>query len=205
MSKSTTWKGLSHWAHSIFKETLILAYSKWFSCSIIIILTISPTGCNGFLDDIRAFRTYKMSSQSMMPTLIRGDCIIVDHKYYRDRLPKRGDIIVFEYPKDSSKDMMKRVIAVEGDMIRGQNKNIDLNDRLIEEPYVQHTANEIIEKLDNFGPITVPADTLFVMGDNRDQSIDSRMFGVVRLEKVKGKALYIYWSRQLSRIGIRLQ
>jgi len=141
----------------------------------------------------------------MMPTLIRGDCIIVDHKYYRDRLPKRGDIIVFEYPKDSSKDMMKRVIAVEGDMIRGQNKNIDLNDRLIEEPYVQHTANEIIEKLDNFGPITVPADTLFVMGDNRDQSIDSRMFGVVRLEKVKGKVLYIYWSRQLSRIGIRLQ
>jgi signal peptidase I len=141
----------------------------------------------------------------MVPTLIQGDCIIIDHKYYRNRSPKRGDVIIFEYPSDSAKDMMKRVIAVEGDVIKGQNKNIYLNDQLVEESYTQHTSTEIMKKIDNFGPIIVPEGTLFVMGDNRDESLDSRMFGVVRLEKVKGKALYIYWSRRLSRIGTRVK
>ncbi|NIT61910.1 MAG: signal peptidase I, partial [Aliifodinibius sp.] len=104
----------------------------------------------------------------------------------------------------SNKKMIKRVIAIGTDVIKGENKNIYLNGQMIHEPYVQHTRDETVTELDNFGPVTVPEDALFVMGDNRDESFDSRFFGVVSLDKVEGKAICVQWSKKSNRNGSRI-
>jgi signal peptidase I len=141
---------------------------------------------------------YKFPSGSMMPTLLIGDHIIVNqYSYYMDKI-KRGDIIVFKYPEDPRKNFLKRVIATEGDVIEGRNKKIFVNGKEIPEPYIQHSDSIIRtsrdDPRDNFGPLTLPKDKLFVMGDNRDQSYDSRYWGFIDIRDIKGKALYVYWS-----------
>jgi signal peptidase I len=112
--------------------------------------------------------------------------------------PKRGDIIVFKYPDDPDRDFIKRVIGVEGDIIESKDKTVFVNGKPLKEPYAQHTDNSLriggIEPRDNFGPYLVPKDKLFVMGDNRDQSYDSRYWGYVDMKGVRGKAFIIYWS-----------
>jgi signal peptidase I len=113
--------------------------------------------------------------------------------------PQRGDIIVFRYPEDENKDFIKRVIGLPGDTISIQNKKVMVNgQRLTDEAYTQRIDPGIIDgrinPRDNFGPITVPPDSYFVMGDNRDQSLDSRFWGFVRMDKIKGRAFLVYWS-----------
>jgi len=154
--------------------------------------------CNGVLV------VYKTTAISMVPTLLDGEFILVNRNCYKDQKPQRGDIIVFECPYDSNKKMIKRVIAIGTDVIKGENKNIYLNGQMIHEPYVQHTRDETVKELDNFGPVTVPEDALFVMGDNRDESFDSRFFGVVSLDKVEGKAVCVQWSKKSDRNGSRI-
>lgn len=178
---------------------------EWYVAISILIFSIIASACSDYLSDPSRFKAYKMTSESMAPTLMPGERILVDVKYYRDHKPERGDIVLFEYPEDPSRDWLKRVIAMEKDVVRGKNKKIYLNGRLLEESYVRYTRNEVIPELDNFGPITISKGTLFVLGDSRDQSIDSRHFGVISVEKVKGKAVYLYWSGQLSRIGARIE
>jgi signal peptidase I len=172
---------------------------------------------------IRAYvvQAFKIPSGSMEKTLLVGDHILVakfiygtkvpftDKKILVFREPQRGDIVVFKYPRDPSRDFIKRVIAVGGDVIEGRNKQIYLNGKLLKEDYIQHTDNDIrplaMDVRDNFGPIYVPKGKLFVMGDNRDQSYDSRYWKFVDLKDVKGKAFMIYWSwdnnRHLPRLG----
>ncbi len=146
----------------------------------------------------------------MIPTLSIGDHILVTKFLYDIKLPywdkilihfsqpQRGDIIVFKYPEDESKDFIKRVIGLPGDSVEIRNKRVWVNGELLVEPYTQHTDPSIYahttQPRDNLGPITVPPDSYFMMGDNRDQSLDSRFWGFVRLEKIKGKAFLIYWS-----------
>ena len=113
--------------------------------------------------------------------------------------PQRGDIIVFRYPEDENKDFIKRVIGLPGDTISIQNKKVMVNGQLLtDEAYTQRIDPGIIDgrinPRDNFGPITVPPDSYFVMGDNRDQSLDSRFWGFVRMDKIKGRAFLVYWS-----------
>jgi len=155
-------------------------------------------------------QAYKIPSQSMVPTLLVGDHLLVNKFIYGVKIPllrrtiipvtdpKRGDIIVFIYPQDRSKDFIKRVIGVGGDKIEIRNKKILINDRpykdkvgIYSDP-VSYPA--IVQPRDNFGPATVPHNALFVMGDNRDQSLDSRFWGFVELKDVEGKAMVIYWS-----------
>ncbi|HPC85207.1 MAG TPA: signal peptidase I [Smithellaceae bacterium] len=155
-------------------------------------------------------QAYKIPSQSMVPTLLVGDHLLVNKFIYGVKIPllrrtiipvtdpKRGDIIVFIYPQDRSKDFIKRVIGVGGDKIEIRNKKIRINDRPYEDRIgvysdpVSYPA--IVQPRDNFGPVTVPENALFVMGDNRDQSLDSRFWGFVDLKDVEGKAMIIYWS-----------
>ncbi len=121
---------------------------------------------------------------------------------YRAKVPRRRDLIVFEGPGDAW--FIKRVIAVGGDVIEGKNTKVYLNGRLLSEPYaVWRKQYDIARREDNFGPVVIPENHFFVMGDNRDYSADSRFpdFGPVTLERVKGKPLYIYWSADRSRIG----
>ena len=112
--------------------------------------------------------------------------------------PGRGDIIVFMFPEDETKDFIKRVIGLPGDRVEVRDKNVFINGQPLSEPYTQHVDPAVlphqVQPRDNLGPLTVPSDSYFVMGDNRDQSLDSRFWGYVKREKIKGKAFLIYWS-----------
>ncbi len=161
---------------------------------------------------IRAFivQAFKIPSGSMEPTLLIGDHLLVNkfiygiHIPFTDirllplRKPQRGDIIVFKFPKDRSKDYIKRVIAVEGDTVEIRNKRVYVNGQPLDEPYAYYSDDTIlpgtVDPRDNFGPIKVPKDSFFVMGDNRDRSYDSRYWGFVNIKDVEGKAFIIYWS-----------
>ncbi|VAX30217.1 Signal peptidase I [hydrothermal vent metagenome] len=166
---------------------------------------------------IRAYvvQAFKIPSGSMIPTLLVGDHILVtkfiygtdipftDKKILIFREPRRGDVVVFKYPKDPDRDFIKRVIGVGGDVVEERNKIVYVNGKPLDEPYIQHTDNDMrsigMDVRDNFGPLYVPKGKLFVMGDNRDQSYDSRYWGFVDLNAVKGKAFIIYWSWDSTR------
>lgn len=154
-------------------------------------------------------KAYKISSSSMQPTLILGDQVLANLKQYKDQKPRRGDIVVYEYPEDATKDMIHRVIAVEGDEILIKNKKVYLNNEMLFEPYSVHLEKDVIpadfNPRDNFGPIIISKDSYFVMGDNRDRSYDSRFWGVVKLDAIKGKPFFIYWSGASERIGVKFK
>ncbi|MBF0541024.1 MAG: signal peptidase I [Nitrospirae bacterium] len=161
---------------------------------------------------LRSFviQAYKIPSGSMIPTLLVGDHILVnkfifglsipftDKKYLAFRNPERGDVIVFKYPEDESRDFIKRVIGKEGDIIEVKDKVLYVNGKTHDEKYAQYTEKELMDKAlgprDEFGPVTVPKGKLFVMGDNRDHSLDSRFWGFVDLNQVRGEAVIMYWS-----------
>ena len=161
---------------------------------------------------IRTFviQAYKIPSGSMKPTLLIGDHILVSKFNYGIKLPlirstlvplgtpKRGDIVVFIYPEDRSKDFIKRLVGVPGDTIEIRDKKIIINGLPYKDKHGVYVDPLIIpgsvQPRDNFGPVTVPEQKLFVMGDNRDESYDSRFWGMVDQRDVLGKALIIYWS-----------
>jgi signal peptidase I len=170
---------------------------------------------------IRTFivQAFKIPSGSMKPTLQIGDHILVNKFIYGVKIPfiredcipisepKKGDIVVFIYPMDRSKDFVKRVIGTGGDTVEIRNKNIYINGRPYKDTYGVYTDNIIVpgdaQPRDNFGPVTVPSGSLFVMGDNRDQSYDSRFWGFVDLKDVLGKAFIIYWSWNRDDFNVR--
>ena len=113
--------------------------------------------------------------------------------------PQRGDIIVFRFPEDEEKDFIKRIVGTPGDTVQVRNKVVLVNGTPLDDKgFTQRIDPGIIDGTinprDNFGPVTVPEGAYFVMGDNRDQSLDSRFWGYVREEKIRGKAFRIYWS-----------
>ena len=114
------------------------------------------------------------------------------------RNPQRGDIIVFIYPKDRSKDFIKRVIGTEGEKVEIIHNNIYINDKLIDDPWGHYDERsqsaKYLQPMEKFGPVIVPKGSLFVLGDNRDNSQDSRYWGYVNVNEVKGKAFIIYFS-----------
>lgn len=170
---------------------------------------------------IRTFiiQAFKIPSGSMKPTLQIGDHILVTKFSYGIKIPllrktlfsvsdpKRGDIVVFIYPEDRSKDFVKRVVGVSGDTLEIKNKKIYLNGLPYSDGHGVYMDDMIIpgaaQPRDNFGPVTVPTGSLFVMGDNRDQSYDSRFWGFVDKRDVLGKALIIYWSWNKEDINVR--
>lgn len=153
---------------------------------------------------IRAFcvQAYKIPSGSMLDTLLIGDHIIVNKLAYKFKEPAFQDIIVFEYPLEPSKDFIKRVIGCPGDKIKITNKVLYRNGQPIDEKYVIHkdTGGVVIpdNPRDYVDEFTVPKDYYFVMGDNRDSSFDSRYWGFVKKDLIKGEAWFIYWSWQLG-------
>jgi signal peptidase I len=170
---------------------------------------------------IRTFviQAYKIPSGSMKPTLQIGDHILVTKFNYGIKLPlirstvipvgapRRGDIVVFIYPEDRSKDFIKRLIGLPGDTIEVRDKKILVNGLPWSDAHGVHVDNLIIpgsvQPRDNFGPVTVPEGSLFVMGDNHDESYDSRFWGFVPMKDVLGKALIIYWSWNQEDHGVR--
>jgi len=145
----------------------------------------------------------------MEPTLLVGDHILVNKFIYGFRIPytnikvfqfkkpQRGDICVFIFPLDPSKDFIKRVIATEGEMVQIIDNKTYINNKQIKDPWGHHARKKFsdsFEGVKNFGPALIPKDSLFVLGDNRDNSQDSRSWGFVNVHTVKGKAFMIYFS-----------
>ena len=163
---------------------------------------------------IRTFvvQAFKIPSGSMKPTLLVGDHILVNKFIYGIKIPftdktiiklgkpKRGDVVVFKYPLDTKKDYIKRVVGLPGDKVELENKQLFINGKITDDP---HASYSIYGNLRNFGPVTVPVHHLFVMGDNRDESSDSRVWGFVPDAYLKGKAFLIYWSWDSRDFGVR--
>jgi signal peptidase I len=161
---------------------------------------------------IRTFiiQAFKIPSGSMLPTLQIGDHLLVSKFIYGIKMPftgstlipisdpKPNDIVVFQYPKNPDLDYIKRVIAVAGDIVEIRDKKIMINGKPFDDQHGVFLDSMIhpaaLDPRDNFGPVTVPADKIFTMGDNRDNSYDGRFWGFVDLKAIRGKAWIIYWS-----------
>jgi signal peptidase I len=161
-------------------------------------------------------QAFQIPTGSMEPTLLIGDFLLVNKlAYTRPVLPLEGvilphkvisrkDIVVFKWPKELTKDFVKRVIALEGEKVEIRDKQVFINDKPIDEPYKVHSDSQVYAKndtyhyddviRDNYGPVVVPPGHCFVMGDNRDNSADSRYWGFLPLDNIKGKPWVIYFS-----------
>lgn len=159
-------------------------------------------GLRGF-----AIEAFKIPSGSMLPTLQIGDYVLVDKLRYGVRLgrrwllrfgaPQPGDVVVFTDRKDPSLTYVKRVVALPGEVVEIRDKQVLVNGVPRDVPAAFFTQRSHVQyegARDNFGPARVPRRRVFVLGDNRDQSFDSRFWGFVDLRDVKGKALLVYWS-----------
>lgn len=165
---------------------------------------------------IRAFvvQAFSIPSGSMVPTLLVGDYLLVNKFAYGIRnpftnkvwvplsTPQRWDIVVFVFPQDPSKDYIKRVVALPGEKVQIINKKLYINGEQLETPQAVYTDPTVMPRptrpmdspRDNYGPMVVPQDSYFVMGDNRDHSYDSRFWGFVSMDALRGKAFIIYFS-----------
>jgi signal peptidase I len=172
---------------------------------------------------IRTFvvQAFKIPTGSMEQNLLIGDHLLVnkfmfgpsESRLERMLLPmreiRRGDVIVFKYPEEPERDFIKRVIGLPGERVQVRDKRVFVNDAPMNEPYVyyleqpatssEHSEVTSFNVRDWYGPVTVPAGQYFVMGDNRDNSEDSRYWGFLPRENVKGRALMIYWSYESDR------
>ena len=172
---------------------------------------------------IRTFvvQAFKIPTGSMEETLLIGDHLLVNKFVFgpaptaaeRALLPigtiKRRDILVFKYPEEPDRDFIKRVIGLPGDTVELREKKVYINGTALDEPYVHFLTapagpsefHEVtsFDVRERFGPVTVPADHYFMMGDNRDNSQDSRYWGFLPRENIKGKSAVIYWSYQAER------
>jgi signal peptidase I len=172
---------------------------------------------------IRTFvvQAFKIPTGSMEETLLIGDHLLVNKFVFgptasaaeRALLPigtiKRLDVLVFKYPEDPDRDFIKRVIGLPGDTVELREKKVYINGKPLDEPYVHFLSppsgpselHEVtsLDVRERYGPVTVPPDHYFMMGDNRDNSQDSRYWGFLPRENIKGKSLVIYWSYQAER------
>ncbi len=171
---------------------------------------------------IRTFivQAFKIPSGSMEDTLAIGDHILVNKFIYGSKIPftggnrvmkfrdpRQGDVIVFEYPEDPSKDFIKRVVGTPGDTVEVKDKRVYVNGKLYANPHEIHkeldTIPRELQPRDNKDPVKVPPGSYFVMGDNRDRSYDSRFWGFVSMDKIKGLAFIKYWSWDKDKFRVR--
>jgi signal peptidase I len=168
-------------------------------------------------------QAFTIPSGSMMDTLLVGDYILVNKFLYGPevplteyrlpslRMPDRGDIIVFKYPQDEKRDFIKRIVAGPGETVQVRGQQVLVNGQPLDEPYVRRNPGGLAHTGSpgycgyTYGcePLLVPPDSYFVMGDNRDNSQDSRYWGFVKRDKIKGKAFLIYWSWDSDRHWLR--
>ena len=191
------------------RKSIVREYAEAIAIAILLALVIRSL----------VVQAFTIPSGSMMDTLLVGDYILVNKFLFGPELPltdwrlpgirdpRRGDIIVFRYPQDEKRDFIKRIIGSSGDEILIRGHEVYVNGQRLEEPYVKHTAAPHSSGACAYAygceRTVVPPDSYFVMGDNRENSQDSRYWGFVRAEKVKGKAFLIYWSWDGDRHWLR--
>jgi len=192
-----------------FKKSVLREYFESIVIAVILALFVRTW----------VVQAFKIPTGSMEYNLLIGDHLLVNKFIFgptplavgKALLPvrpiRRGDIIVFKYPDQPDRDLIKRVIGLPGETVELRNKKVYIDGKPIDEPYVHFltptsTAFQEITSSDvreNYGPVTVPPEQYFVMGDNRDNSEDSRYWGFLPKNNVKGKALIIYWSYESGR------
>jgi signal peptidase I len=140
---------------------------------------------------IRTFivQVYQVEGPSMEPTLYTGERLLVNKLVYRFRNPAPGEIVVLKDPQRPNRELIKRVIAVEGEVVEVRKGVVYINGQPLREPYINTVGN----RQDDMKPLTVPKGYIFVMGDNRGWSYDSRNMGPVPVQKVDGKAFFLFW------------
>lgn len=166
MKKTTLGEEIKDWVVSILIAVVLAFFIRYFIVEL-----------------------YMVEGPSMRPTLVNGERLVVNKFIYRFKTPERGDVLVFRYPQDPSRDFIKRVIAIPGDTVEIKDGRVFVNGQLLNETY-------ILEKTRGSYPLsTVPQGRIFVMGDNRNNSEDSRFkdVGFVPFELIKGKAVVVFW------------
>ena len=153
-------------------------------------------------------QAFGISTGGMEPTLLVGDSIMVHRSAYRDQAPQRNDIVVFPHPEDEQHDFVKRIVGLPGDVIVIRNQQVFVNGQVPREPYLDPQRAAPTSSPITCGPVCeptkVPADSYFLLGDNRNNSEDSRFFGFVERNKIKGKAHSIYWSFDMVEQRMRI-
>ena len=196
-------------ATAAFKKSVVREYFESIVIAVILALFVRTW----------VVQAFKIPTGSMENNLLIGDHLLVNKFIFgptplaigRAVLPvrsiRRGDVVVFKYPEQPDRDFIKRVIGLPGETIELKNKKVYVNNQPLDEPYVHFLTppssdyQEVtsFDLRERFGPVTVPADAYFMMGDNRDNSQDSRYWGFLPRGHVKGKALLIYWSYESGR------
>ncbi|HYL63067.1 MAG TPA: signal peptidase I [Candidatus Methylomirabilis sp.] len=178
----------------------------WFSLAVfIVILNGCAEGLNFYINHAKAGLVGRLCpTDAMPPALVDGDRFMVDTHAYLHESPRRGDVVLFQMPGQPSTESVKRVIALGGDVMEGKQDGMYLNGRRLDEAYLAPRSakqEQTYEEITIYGPLKVPQGTLFVLGDNRQDSYDSRYYGAVPASKIKGRALYVYLSHVWSHIG----
>lgn len=157
-------------------------------------------------------RSFRIPSRSMEPAILIGDHVYADMRHYRSAKPARGDLAIFPPPENPALQVIKRVIGLAGEEIEIRDKAVFLNGQPLDDPWGHHDdpttyppATGVLRVRDNFGPLRIPPGTVFVLGDDRDNSYDSRFYGPVPAASLQGRLLYVYWARDKSRIGTSLK
>ncbi len=153
------------------------------SAETVIIALVLALLIRGFLVE-----SFLVQGYSMEPTLHDGERLLVNKLAYRLEAPERGDIVVFRYPLNPKRDFIKRVVGTPGDTIEIRHNQVFLNGQPLKEDYILPDRYPR-----NYQPVTVRPGTVYVLGDNRGNSEDSRIFGVVPIENIKGRAFLVYW------------
>jgi signal peptidase I len=178
------------------REITLRPYNRWYVYLGIILIHGWVIGQIQLDLVLSSTRAYKIPTQAMSPALEIGDSLVADMKAYEKRAPARGDVIILKYPNDESVPYVKRVIGLSGEKLEIANRSVYINGSPLTESYVQHTDPASI--YEHWGPYTIPQNRYFVMGDNRDNSQDSRFWGYVKKHQVLGRATYLYSRTQFA-------
>lgn len=155
---------------------------------------------------INTYHAYNVPTTAMEFTIMVGDYILADRDAYKSEAPKPGDVVVFLWPGDSTINYLKRCIAGPGQLVEMREKRLFVDG--VEEvvlPTIQRRDNNIDHRRYSFGPYRVPPECYFMLGDNRDDSYDSRFWGPVPARFLLGKVVRIHWSRSFDRIGLTIK
>jgi signal peptidase I len=184
------------------KNLSLTRYNRWFVYLLIIVINLGTTVARLV---VVPFYSCKIVEAGMLPTIKPGDQVIADIHWYRSKRPQRGDIVVFRCPEDRSQSFIQRVIGLPHETLEIKDKQVFINGQRLEESYVQHVDEAIWpgehNPRDNLALVTIPDNALFLLGDNRDSSLDSRFWQCIEFEDLQGKILYIYWSSDRTQIG----
>lgn len=197
------------------KDYVLKRYNRWYVYGAVLVamnLFVSPAA----LVALSPVRTYKIVSGSMEPSLLINDHVMADLQHYRTAKPMRGDLFVFTSPENPNFQLISRIVGLGGERIEIVDKIVYIDGKPLEDPWGQHRDAQIFREQgpgappaqfvqrDNLRSQKIPPEMVFVLGDNRDNSYDSRFYGPIHPSLFQGRLLYIYLSDEASRIGTSL-